>query len=287
LRVKLEEGEFAHFDAGQTHSAHNVSDGQATVFLIRFLQHKMGSRTHLLSQLLVSRPSPRIVNRLVREMKVSAWTEKTRQEKGPPEKVLDTYGLAHFLQLLCSDSFALEGRGPTLDDVVNRCEAKQRKFTYSRAKFARLHAGEAQVKRDQLPELADIYGVSPVLFYDFLFPAFRYAVVVGEDNMKEIGPAFGMLEDGVTYRVPCRHLAYSDMTIALVELASESRPPENRHPGHELLKVLEGEVTVAFQGAAKGIVKQGEYAVFKSHIKHQVYNHTGKPARMLSFRFLE
>jgi quercetin dioxygenase-like cupin family protein len=175
-------------------------------------------------------------------------------------------------------------RGWSLASLEKR--AKSQGFDgYNRLTFARLHHGGAPVTKDQLEELGTIYGVQRWLFSDFLFPAFRYAVGVDvrTDMRRVTDRNLGELD----YWVPSRHLAYSDVTIARVELAPGAESPKNRHPGFELLKPLEGKVMVRHRGTPSPVVGKDEYVYFRSRVAHQVVNPGTERASVLVLRFLE
>ncbi|MHC4742008.1 MAG: cupin domain-containing protein [Planctomycetota bacterium] len=314
LRVSVKKGEFIHLDAGQLHKVVNPTNEKAKVFLIRFSQFRSGTRAQLFREVGDSKPSEKIVSRLFKEMKTSVWPvtwkgereEDEREEdesKKPvevfdrrgfwvdrsasPVEVFDRRGLGNFLRLVCAAGGGSAGHLPlSLDKLVDR--AKQLKWgeKYNRSKFARLHHGQMRVMKSELPELAKIYDVSSMLLYDFLFPAFRYAVVVGRGDMTPEDPAFEIPE-GVSYFVPCRRLAHSDVTLALVKLKKDRYTVENCHPGVELLKVLEGEVTVRLRGIPPYVIKRGEYGYFSSQMVHCVGNEGSDTAEVLAIRFLE
>ena len=286
LRAKVKAGEFVHYEGGQSHRVCNNGNRAAKIFLIRFLQLRSGTRSQLFHELSAAKPSESIKTRVIKDMNASAWTNNTRQEfdesKNEPTEVFDRCGLGHFLQLLSSGPYASR---LTLNRLVERANKLQIEG-YNRSKFARLHHGAIQVKREELQDLAKIYDTSSMLFYDFLFPAFRYAVVVGEEDMIKESSAFGIPE-GIVFRVPSRHLAYSDITIALVDFITEKTTVGNCHPGYELLKPLEGEIAVKFGGTLVFSLRKGEYGYFDSSIYHQVSKVGDKPAKVLAIRFLQ
>jgi len=91
----------------------------------------------------------------------------------------------------------------------------------------------------------------------------------------------------VTYMVPCRCLAFSGVTIALVILEQDAATPENRHPAYEFLQPLEGEVQVEFDRVVRGPIREGEYCVFDSSKMHRVRNSGCTQAKVLAIRFLQ
>ncbi len=173
----------------------------------------------------------------------------------------------------------------TFDDLVRISKSKG--LSYSRSRFVRLHHGEIQVKKEELPALADIYGVTPALFYNFLFPAFRYAIAVHDEKDMSVLPTEFVTREEVVYSVPRRRLAHSDTTVAVMRLDPGASTMESRHPGYEILKPLEGQVAVEFGSTKNPEIKAGAYAIFYSGIDHRVCNRGQTPARVLVLRLME
>lgn len=301
LRCRLEEGDLIHYDAGQEHSACNIGKKPAKVFLVRFYQlFKSGTRRDFFDTLVAKKPSEKTILRVIREMKQSEWTKETQEKLKNPNKIFDQFGFGRFLQLLCSEKFQRKnqqkGQRLTLDELVKKAKAQynqcdksiqQAMSQHNRSRLNRIHHGEVEVLKRELPYLAKIYGIEVMLFYDYLFPAFRDAIVVckNTDMRKIVGEGF-RLPPGVSYKVPCRRLAHSDMTIALIELKSGAATIENRHPGSELLKPLQGEIKVEFGPTRHAIIRKGECGHFHSHINHVLRNTGKEKARVLVIRFL-
>ena len=218
--------------------------------------------------------------------------DETSQE----DQVSDRYGLGRFVKLLCKKDFVGKNK-LTFGKLFNRAKELKCEKEWNRSRLVRLHSGEARVKVRELESLASIYGVHPLLFYNFHFPAFGYAIAVNtkkdkESDMREIPACLYDSKHSSCY-VPCRQLAYSDIAIVILTLEgnndnnSQEDFLENRHPGYELITPLEGKIVVELSGTKRDPISQNEYAYFRSHIRHRVFNAGKSPARVLVIRFLE
>ncbi|MGB8226883.1 MAG: cupin domain-containing protein, partial [Sedimentisphaerales bacterium] len=214
-----------------------------------------------------------------------------------PNEIHDRAGLARFLNLLCSKPFAKKKL--TFDELLERAKKnedellkkgiKNEKFKLNRSKLVRLHYGIASISEIELLKLAEIYHIEPTLFYNYLSPAFMYAIAVDtEKEMKSLPSTFNENKKSeVTYTIPYRRLAFSDIAIALVTMEPGSISLDNKHPGYELLKPLEGQIVINIDNHPHPPIKQGEFAFFRSHISHTVSNKGEKLAKVLVIRFLE
>lgn len=201
----------------------------------------------------------------------------SKASPGLAEEVSDRVGFGRFLQLLCSEHV----RGKTSGELSLSDLARRAKNEFSRSYIDRIHHGEAPVHRDQLPKLAKIYEIEPMVLYNFLLPSFPYAIIHSEEDMVEVHEK--SLPEGVTYRLPRCRLASSDMTIAILTIKNPTRP--NHHPGLELIKTLEGKVSIEL-GGIQAEIRRGQYAHFYSHMNHRVENVGREPAKILSIRFI-
>jgi quercetin dioxygenase-like cupin family protein len=284
LQAKLEKDDFIHFDAEQNHSIYSCSQQDVELLVIRFFQFHSGERRKLSKKLSKSKSSQKVITRVIKDMRVSGWKGLDQKRFNEPKEIFDRFGLGRFLQLLTSPNFAGGHYGLSLNTLAEKAHIAGYK-EYERSDFARLHNGEARVKREELPTLAGIYGVRPMLLYNFLFPVFPYAIAIhGQADMRSVELD---LPNGVTYMVPCRCLAFSGVTIALVILEQDAATPENRHPAYEFLQPLEGEVQVEFDRVVRGPIREGEYCVFDSSKMHRVRNSGCTQAKVLAIRFLQ
>lgn len=156
---------------------------------------------------------------------------------------------------------------------------------------------EAGLDRDFIRLLAQILGnredVEPMLFYDFLYPAERGAIVLRQSDWETIPEPF--IPEGVTYCIPKRRLALSDIAIIKLGFEPITRSPnsthENRHPGTELCVCLKGEITVELalseKKKRKFRIPEGYFIHFNSSLYHSVKNIKCNPAEVLVVRFYE
>jgi len=284
LQAKLEKDDFIHFDAEQNHSIHSCSQQDVELLVIRFFQFHSGQRWKLSKKLSKSRSSQKVITRVIKEMRASSWKGLDQKGFDEPKQILDRFGLGRFLQLLTSPNFVGGRYGLSLNALAERANIAGYK-EYERSDFARLHNGEARVRHEELPDLAAIYGVKPMLLYNFLFPVFPYAIAIhGQADMRKVELD---LPNGVTYMVPCRCLAFSGITMALVILEQNAATPENHHPAYEFLQPLDGQVEVDFDRTVRGPISKGEYCIFDSSKTHSVRNSGHVQAKVLAIRFLQ
>jgi len=299
LRARLNQGDYLHFYAEQEHCAFNATTERAELFILRF--RFSGRRSELLRGLHAKKPKKLLVSQAIRELllTVAPYPVATGQEGQPSEpnaerQVLDRFGLGRLLQLLGSERFCAEGARLTLDELAR----KGARFRFTRAKIHRIRHGLAAVTQADLMNLAEIYGVKPMLFYDYLFPVLRNAIAVRQHGEPEVSfqdvgemralPPQYVGESRARYRVPCRRLADTDVAIANLELPPGGTTPENRHPGHEILLPLKGRFIVRFgQTLARVNAEEGTFAHFHSHRRHQVVNMGHETAEALVIRMYE
>jgi quercetin dioxygenase-like cupin family protein len=168
-------------------------------------------------------------------------------------------------------------------------EAAQHGRKYSKSKFDRIHHGQAPIDEIELEWLArNVYHIEPMLLSDFLFRTFRPSVAVRRPHdWVDVKPDLVGLY-GVSYQVPCRRLADTDISITSLLLQPGASTPANRHPGHEVIVPLEGAVVVHIDRKDTP-VRTGEHlaAHYFSRQIHAVENAGKEPARMLVLRFYE
>jgi hypothetical protein len=150
------------------------------------------------------------------------------------------------------------------------------------------------VFESDLLELAHLYGVEALLFYDFLTPVIRDAIVVRQRGDTQLQPGdpgdfLGIPADSVNiceaiYRIPCRRLADSDIAVAWVQLPPGASTPVNQHPGHEILLPLAGCFEIQFGEMAARLTADREFACFQSYRRHQVVNTGNLTAEFLVIR---
>ncbi len=262
LHSRLQAGSLIHFDSRLDHSAWNPNRQPAQCFIIRL--YRPESRRPIADEM--------------------GWLFQEKLDTG--EEVLDRLGLGRFLATLCSENM----RGPssgglTLDALARR--AAQEDYPFSRSKLARIHYGKSEVLRSELTQLARIYEVEPMILYNFLLPYYQHAIAVHgmADTKRFTRETEKFLPEGVTYRLPFRRLASSEMMISLVTLKENVQTEVSRHAGWELIKPLEGDVSIIL-GTTSSLVTEGSFAHFDSSHDHQAINKGKKPVTILSVRFI-
>ena len=294
LRARLNVEDYLHFYAEHEHCALNASNEPAEMFIVRFQRSKR--RAELVDGLRLRKPKPSVAAAARRGfLSVIAPQPPWAPGEPPSDRVVDRAGLGRFLQLVCESRFRAEAR-LTLEELA----ARGAPFGISRARFDRIHHGLSPVSQDDLLILAEIYELEPMLLYDFLCPALRTAIAVrsrpdphvealARSDMRRLPERFLRTSDPV-YRIPCRRLADTDVAIASLFLPPGTQSPVNRHPGHELILPLKGEVRLRFGGGgvdAAVAANRGEFAHFSSFRNHWVENPFTEDAEVFVLRVHE
>jgi len=285
LWTRLGPGDYVHFDAEQLHGAWNVGDGRAELFILRFYQlGPEGTRAKFLASLRAQRPSPNLLRRARTELAATVAPFTKRGAQRGPQEVVDRFGLARLLALVCSRGFQRTARNSSLKDLEKRARWLGYE-QYHKGFFDRLHHGEKPVEVEELPRLAEVYGVEPMLLFEFVYPAFRNAVAVRQPADWDRLPEEFLGGQGVIYSLPRRRLADSDLAIASVELGAGAETPLNRHPGQEILLPLEGAIEVRFgEARVEANSTADAFVHYHSGTEHRVINPAIHPARLLVVR---
>jgi quercetin dioxygenase-like cupin family protein len=283
LRVRLDQGDYIHFDARETHSAWNArlgstdkvrreDDDVAEIFIVR-----AGAAMH--SEAARRRGRPR--TRLLPTAHGVSPVLRMKTSERPGEWVADRAGLARLLKQLAQGN--PDGRRTRLTPRDLEQIAKQKGLSLRRSKIDRLQRGLSPVKATELPEIAAVFGVEPFLFQSFLFPTVAGAVMVRTSEMATVqgdNP-----RDDLRIDVPRRRLRDSAISVVLVSLAKGGCAPVNRHPGHELVMPLAGTIEVRFGPMGRTLSTPG-YAHYRSTQDHCIANVShSDPARFLVLRF--
>jgi quercetin dioxygenase-like cupin family protein len=328
ISVSLQRGDLLHFYAEQAHAARNTGDQVAELLIMRFYQSSdTSARDEVVRDIEQvvregCRPGAAVKEllRSLREEMTWAGAAGPSVASGEPLLVSDPVGLGRLLRQLQHVEFRGNRGHLPLDVLAKR--AKERLAAESggmlmsrlatRNGVYRLHHGELEVPVDGLTVLAELYEVSPMLFWNFVARSLRPAVVVRGSTL--FGPSahdpvlpFHERPDfrvgrglsaspgqDIEFHVPCRRLAGSDVAAQFVCLGpgTESRP--NAHPGSELLMPLFGkpiQVTVERDGAKPDCFEldpaKRQYLHFASRCRHVVENRGDSPATVFVVRFFE
>jgi len=204
---------------------------------------------------------------------------------------MNRLGLARLFRRAISDG------KPVHDRLLRKInELTGTKYTSAENWFRDLEKGKLSVDKDTISELSSSADVFDLLTWEFLFPAVPGQVVVrrmesGEQvdwaDMGEVAKQFPNVQPrpGVTYEIPRRNLACSDLVITRLTLDKQTSTPSNRHPGFELLLPLTGEVTVEYDGNDICEVASGkQLAYYRSDVKHRIYNKSDTRAEIFLIR---
>lgn len=304
VQFELGMGSMTHFYAEQTHSAHNVSTGEAHLFIIRFYQRGVpGTRQEMRRGLwgaldkwsesairlqdvpwgwILEAAAGRSVRRLSRE---------PAAQEGIPQELLNRLGLARLLKRLPAPPV---GRARAF---LRKAKGKDQKPCDSLQEWLwRLETNREIVATTLVPEICELFGVFDLLIWEFVFPGVTRQVVVArreaddeaDDWIDLARVAGGQPATGVTYEIPKRSLACSDITIAWLTLEPGKVTRENDHPGLELPLPVKGEATIEYAGEKEPVCTVSALqhcAHYNSERQHRVCNYSSSPAEMIVIRF--
>ena len=275
IRTTIKAGGYIHFYAEQPHSAWCLGD-KARLFIIRFNQldqkgTRQAMRQEVEETLNEKREKRAGLSFLTRRWLLQAITRPALTEK---DILQDKIGLARLLESLRR----AEGRTP--DVLARRSGVDKAKVKDIEDKIEHLEEASLPLECDDLVWLAKAYGVERMLFENFFSPGVPGVVVVREKERHgvdedDINPIESSnLPSGVVYGVPCRNLAFSDITIAKVTLGPNCSTPWNWHSGCELLIPVRGAARVEYKddGAPICTISDADevFAHFRSVWDHRV-----------------
>ena len=231
LTMALGQGSYTHFYAEQTHGVRNASDSMpAELLIIRFYQSgKPYTRQDLRRQLWKFANREGQLSPLALGWLIAAAADRSVRKtpstdaKGIPDQVLNRLGLAQLLNRVAPLD------GPARTKFLGRRVGDKRTLGDC---LAILERNLARVPKDVLVDLAELPEIFRFLAYEFLFPSVPRQIVVTRDGRDaedsqdrrdwvdmadivasmSIEPTGGPVV-GVTYEVPVRSLACSDILV--------------------------------------------------------------------------
>jgi hypothetical protein len=274
LRTTLRSGEFMHYYAEQRHSAFNVGDRPAELFVVRFYQvATTGTRQAI-------------------------WTslQQALRANDPRDAFVPAEALSWFLQMIPTYATRLVG---AIQDVLGLDRFLERwlevlgKEDLSTASIVPPIANQLRIV-----DLSKRYGIPEYVLYSFAQPAVGNVIAVRAEDFVRVPQE--VLPDGVEYQLPRRNLACSDISIALVTIAPTpsstlDKPKhhgttEARHPGFEAILVRRGRVDVYFGAevapACTLTADTTQLCHFDSSVAHRIENPSAtEEAELLVIRF--
>jgi quercetin dioxygenase-like cupin family protein len=276
LYARLGAGDLIHFDARLRHGAWNVAPQESESFIVRFYGHPQDSA---LEEQTAEKDG----------YSQAAHAIPEQHDSQAQREVVDRRAFGRFLRMICSERLRGKDEGFTLSQLADRAKkfsdrAKDRQYSFSRSKLDRILRGQARVTEDDLPRLAKICDIEPMTLYNYLAPDVHSAIAVhGQADMDKVDK--DVLPRGVAYWLPRRRLASSGMMIAFVTLERDCGTEPNRHPGQEIIVVLEGEVGLRL-GVHEEILKDRHCAHYGSRERHRVWNAGDKCAKFLCIKII-
>ena len=296
VSTSLQEGDYAHFYAEQTHSAENRSTEKAELLIIRFSHHDTASARdearRWVEELVVAWESGKRENR----KRIPPWLIHWLRVMSPPEvqpeagssTVQDFHAMGRFLRQV------RETRGETVGKISKGTRWKPQ--AYGQLEVGVWPDADSRFASiSDLNHLAKAYNVEPFLLYGFAFPEVPYLAVVRgvasppiEGDGGDLRASPGRKYRKFQYFYPCRNLMHSDISISVVRLAAGSEMLYNSHPGFELVIPLSGSVTLTHGERDQRqdlTVAARHCAYYSSDQRHRLVNPWDKPAVCLVLRF--
>lgn len=288
---RLTAGDLIHFEAEQPHVVVNPGPDEARMFTIRFWDSR---RQQLREDLNVLTGNPshqtdrrqRRVNQYLRRM----LSDPHQRLLTTPRDVVDGRSLVVRINSFLDANRQLNN--PTDFEEKLRGRFGQLVDHMLDGDGTLLHS---KLDSDDLAEIRSIFGkdMPRVLFDDALVPAIpRCAVIRRSDGWIEPPPHDARVNANSRYFLPCRKLAGSRVELNLLEFENGlGESTMNRHPGFELILVLEGSVHITVCDDDRKVefeedVSTGSYAGFSSEKFHQLRNTSQGTTKVLVMRAL-
>lgn len=290
LCTELRRGDFIHFYAEQCHAAKCTGETTATVLVIRFLQlEELGARYTLHSDATSGDnwTNKEFVGRIRQEfLQMLMPFRLIDSNRQPGAEVVDRVGLARLLQAVAKSN----GHSP--EDLVRRACEIAPELKIDVGKINRLAAAKSPVLESLLPTMAHIYGTYPAVLFDYMHPIHRPVIQVRWSDDANGSGEWAMIPEvfvdspAVTYKVPVRRLAHSDMSISYLSMKRGAKTDPNSHPGFELILPLAGSVTIEQKNKTHVLKYESHlYAHFASDEFHRVSNDDCDEAKLIVIRF--
>lgn len=280
--------DMAHYYAEQMHGLRNVGKKTARVFIIRLLP--LGSRLEY--------RSPRYS--LKEALRSDTWDEAVRgrsrsvitgaifPHEGENDKVVgDSCGLGRLLELASV---------PLLRQRSVNWTKLAAALNVPRTQLYSVRWGKVRLNVEDLARWAEVFRIHWMLAYVFVPSVHSPTLVLRNCECSASQrewmaiPREVVSSPDVDYYYPRYRLAESPVSIAIIHLKEDGAvAPDNEHPGHEFVVVLEGEVDLILAGEAPARISADKHLFghFESNRNHRIRNVGGCEARVLIVRIFE
>jgi len=281
LSVRLMKHSYTHFNAEQNHVIRNTDDDEAHLFVIRFAQLTHIDGRHAIRQSVVEMFSGGQKSRRP-ERDWSAWSgvlsvfdEPGSWDPMSVDHVRNSRGLVRLLRSLRQPKFA------SAKSFLRRVHDERSYFrprSGRRAPYATLDQWLWEVETNQytvgktlIPAIAELYDVFDLLLCEFLIPSCSRHVVVhrtpteGHTDWVDIasivraiyelqsqapgknrGASLLRRQAGITFEIPVRSLACSEVSVSWLTLQPGRHTVANTQSGTSMLVPLEGAIAIEF-----------------------------------------
>jgi quercetin dioxygenase-like cupin family protein len=255
-----------------------------------------------------------------RYLRIAPWLHSLldtpqKRAEDEPDQILDILGLSNILRLLIlthesEASFPKEllrkSMGPSRKDLTaedgdqlndafkalaNRITTQKPSMAHALSRYLRGQRPAPEPRGLEVLELfANYFNIPRVLLDNALVPPVQRCVVIRNNHRDRIKPPrYTRQDEGVKarYRLPCRALANSDISITVLTLEHGGACRENSHLGYELLVCLDGCVSLEMDGKPPVKCEENEYVHYRSRYSHQVRNVDEGHSEVLVIRFNE
>ena len=265
IRIPLQKDDATQFYGEMTHSAANTSAKPARMLILRS-RLSAARQQHIFGGSKAPSSSGPTDTKTTRQ---SGVAYSSNAEFGNKQ------GLARLLRTLPTPSES------SLQEFLSELEAKSgTRYEALEPWLLSLETGEARAPRSIIEHLRLLYNIDDVLLYEFLFPAVPGAIVFRENDQEDqidighITPA--PPPPGVSYLIPRRSLAHSEITMSRLVLGPSMATRWSKHAGYDILVPLHGEGRVEFlvneDESTSVSAKNGEIAEYNGRTTHRVLN---------------
>ena len=142
--------------------------------------------------------------------------------------------------------------------------------------LSKVETGQSDPSVAVLGRLAEAYGVPMASMFES-GGTYELSIVRADERLALNRPGIGV---GYKFDLLVFKKANRQMEAFVLTYPAKSDPATYRHPGEEILFMLDGQLLFRYAGA-EYILKKGDCACFDARVEHRGEAYGGKPARAL------